>query len=163
MASATVLSPGVSLGPLSDCRFCGYLKNGTANSERWTVVAETELLVAVPSVGPLVPGWLLVIPKQHALSFGAVDASNLSALMADIQRIAMGWRDLFGPLAWFEHGPAEARSSAGCGIDHAHMHLVPTGHFDLLREARELFSPKLVFSNVPGLDAAAGPMAAGHS
>ncbi len=162
MASATVVSPRISLNPLSGCRFCGYLKNGTVNSEQWTVVAETEHLVAVPSVGPLIPGWLLVIPKEHALSFGAIDADTLAALMADIDRIAAGWHDLFGPLTWFEHGPAEARSSAGCGIDHAHMHLVPTGQLDLLTGARELFA-KLVFSEIAGLEAAAAPVVVGDS
>ncbi len=148
---------------MSGCRFCGYLKNDTVNSGHWTVVAETEHLVAVPSVGPLIPGWLLVIPKKHALSFGAIDAGTLAVLMADIQRIATGWSDLFGPLTWFEHGPAEARTSAGCGIDHAHMHLVPTGQLDLLTGAHELLAPKLVFSEIAGLEAAATPVAAGDS
>jgi ATP adenylyltransferase len=162
MTSATIVSPRGSLDPVSGCRFCGYLKNGAASPEQWAVVAETERVVAVPSVGPLIPGWLLVMPKQHALSFGAMDSDTLAALLVDIHRIAAGWHDLFGPLTWFEHGPAEARSSAGCGIDHAHLHLVPTGHLDLLAGARDLFA-ELVFTEIAGLEATADPVAAGDA
>lgn len=153
--------PWDGLNPLSSCRFCSYLENGIED-ERWTIVAETEHLVAVPSVGPLVPGWLLVMPKEHVLSFGALDADTLAVLMADVHRIAAAWEDVFGPLTWLEHGPAEDHISAGCGIDHAHMHLVPTGQLDLLAAARGQL-PNLVFHEVSGPEAAADPVTRGDS
>jgi len=154
------ISAGASLRPASSCRFCGYLEEGADSFEQWAVVAETEDLVAVPSVGPLIPGWLLVMPKEHVLSFGAVDADRLVVLMADLHKIAEHWEASFGPLTWFEHGPAKTRSSVGCGIDHAHMHLLPAGHLDLLNGARELF-PDLAFGEVVGPEAAADAVALG--
>lgn len=61
------ISPGASLHPASSCRFCGYLEEGADSFAQWAIIAETEHLVAVPSVGPLIPGWLLVMPKEHVL------------------------------------------------------------------------------------------------
>jgi ATP adenylyltransferase len=165
MVSATTvqnISPGDGLGVRSSCRFCDYLERGPDDFEQWAIVAETEHLVAVPSVGPLVPGWLLVLPKEHVLSFGAVATDRLAVLMADVYRIAEHWQDSFGPLTWFEHGPTEDRSSVGCGVDHAHLHLVPAGQLDLLAGARELF-PYLAFREVSGPEAASIPVALGHS
>jgi ATP adenylyltransferase len=165
MVSAIITELDISLGaspdPASSCRFCGYLEEGADSFAQWTIIAETEHLVAVPSVGSLIPGWLLVMPKEHVLSFGAVSADKLALLTAEVHRIAERWQSLFGPLTWFEHGPAKTRSSVGCGIDHAHMHLLPAGHLDLLNGARELF-PALAFGEVAGPEAAADAVALGN-
>jgi ATP adenylyltransferase len=32
---------------------------------------------------------------------------------------------IYGPIVAFEHGPAQTGRLAGCGVDHAHLHLVP--------------------------------------
>jgi hypothetical protein len=45
-----------------------------------------------------------------------------------------------GPVWVFEHGPATERRLAGCGIDHAHLHIVPL-EFDLA-EAAGPFLPR---------------------
>jgi diadenosine tetraphosphate (Ap4A) HIT family hydrolase len=121
-------------------------------TEAWTVVAETSHLVAVPSVGSLVPGWLLVVPRIHLLSFGAADPPVLRQLVVEVEQIAASWATTFGPLSWFEHGASEPGSAVGCSIDHAHMHLVPTGSTDLLAGAATVL-PQLVFEPVVGLAA----------
>jgi ATP adenylyltransferase len=144
------------------CRFCGYVDAGPGDLEQWTIVAETEDLVAVPSVGALIPGWLLVVPKRHVLSFGVLDARIRGRLSSQAEMIAEQWQVSAGPLTWFEHGPAEDRGTAGCGIDHAHLHLVPAVGLDLLAGARELF-PWLAFEEVSGLAAAALPVSRGLS
>lgn len=38
--------------------------------------------------------------------------------------------ECYGSVVAFEHGPSKARLSVGCGVDHAHLHLVPVS-FDL--------------------------------
>ena len=40
----------------------------------------------------------------------------------------------------FEHGPADPGTAVGCGIDHAHVHLVPAGSLDLTSTALREFS-----------------------
>jgi ATP adenylyltransferase len=140
---------------LSACRFCDYLQTGSPGDDRWSVIYETEKLVAVPSIGALIDGWLLVVPKVHALSFGALRIDEIRTLVADVRRVADGWQRIFGPLLWFEHGPAVDRCAPGCGIDHAHLHLVPASDLDLLTGAKRMF-PSLEFREVSGLEAARG-------
>jgi ATP adenylyltransferase len=41
-------------------------------------------------------------------------------------RVASALENAFGPVACFEHGPATPCTSIGCGVDHAHLHLVAT-------------------------------------
>jgi ATP adenylyltransferase len=119
------------------CRFCEMLIEGAADSATWTVVAETERFVAVPSIGALVPGWLLVIPKRHVLNLGALAPVDIEILESDLTAIGAWWSETFGPLTMFEHGPKEPSSNVGCGVDHAHMHLVPLDAFDLLAAAKQ--------------------------
>lgn len=128
------------------CRFCEQIAASGGPSDDWAVVAETEHLLAVPSVGALVPGWLLVLPKDHHLNFAsAVGAS--STIESELAVIAADWENRFGPLTWFEHGPKDAGSDVGCSIDHAHMHLVPLGNINLL-PAAEAFLPTIHFEPI---------------
>lgn len=41
-------------------------------------------------------------------------------------KVASALENAFGPVACFEHGPATPCTSIGCGVDHAHLHLVAT-------------------------------------
>lgn len=91
-----------------------------------TVLQETPEFVVVPSRGSLVPGWVLILPKQRALCLG-----NLARRAIDeLDRLRMFWRSklaaAFGTsvVAW-ENGPCTIGASIGCGVDHAHLHLVP--------------------------------------
>jgi hypothetical protein len=40
----------------------------------------------------------------------------------------------YGEVCAFEHGPIEANRKVGCGVDHAHLHVVPL-NFDLAAAA----------------------------
>ncbi|HEX4463469.1 MAG TPA: HIT domain-containing protein [Solirubrobacterales bacterium] len=129
------------------CRFCDHLEAGTSESLNWRVVAETDRLVAVPSVGALVPGWLLLIPKTHALNLAEFAAGTWATLEHEIETIARRWEAVFGPLTWFEHGPVRPGTPTGCSIDHAHLHLVPLGSMDLLQPTKAQF-PELSIAKV---------------
>lgn len=134
----------------SGCRFCARLREVDPEpSAQWTPVRRGKRLLAVPSIGPLLPGWLLVLPTSHELSFA--DLSCEVAVAAELEEIAAWWTDLFGPLTWFEHGPASEGSPVGCGVDHAHMHLVPLAGLDLLALARSRM-PSLRFEPIGGVD-----------
>jgi len=140
-ATLSVMSVGTLLGsarstapPLGSCRFCEKLAGDGPVNTNWTVVAETDHLVGVPSVGPLVPGWLLALPREHHLNFAEVIGHN-PGVDCELAGLAKRWEKLFGPLTWFEHGPKEAGSDVGCSIDHAHMHLVPLAEMNLVSAA----------------------------
>jgi hypothetical protein len=86
-------------------------------------------VVLVPTVGMIVPGYLMAVTTTHRHNFGQLGAATLrtevqpwlSQQLADLAAI-------FGEdYVVFEHGSAsEAERYGGCVV-HAHLHLVPGG------------------------------------
>jgi len=111
----------------------------TGVSAPWdTVLHESGNFVIVPTKGALVPGWLLVVAKRHALCVGALSGTELDELTS-----CLTWaRDLvqenFGPPTIFEHGPSQAGTTLGCGIDHVHVHVAPL-KFSLQKAVNDRF------------------------
>lgn len=113
---------------------------------------ESDRFVVWPSVGALVPGWLLIVPKQHELNLAGLPPEAMAELAGLRDRAVRYLRQRVGPVVQFEHGPARIGLSAGCGVDHAHLHVVPTD-VDLLTGAMA-FRPDLRWDAVPSLAAA---------
>jgi ATP adenylyltransferase len=106
--------------------------------ELWdTPIFESRSFVALPTVGALVEGWLLVVPRVAELSLARLSTSLISELGEFLEGIVPALESAYGPVSVFEHGPAISNSSVGCGVDYAHLHLVPT-RFDLLAGARKV-------------------------
>jgi ATP adenylyltransferase len=121
-----------------DCTFCAAF---TPDSDRvqWNQpLVETKNFVVVPSLGSLVEGWLLIVPKDHYISMGALPTGLRSEADSLEQRIMQLLRLRYAePINIFEHGPSAEKHGTGCGVDHAHLHVVPTA-CDLLEYARPL-------------------------
>ena len=137
------------------CKFCqkfGEPGNGDS-SEPWDrILFETPNFVVVPTIGSIIPGWLLVVSRHHFLCMGTMGDALMSELR-DVRRLATrALVDQFGPVASFEHGPAEPRTSVGCGVDHAHLHLIATD-VRLVDGARRITQEPLSWVPVDGLDA----------
>jgi ATP adenylyltransferase len=115
---------------MSNCRLCHNLgANGAANV--WDKpVMESPNFVAVPSLGALVPGWMLLLPKNHYVAMGAVSRTETAELTEIKNLLVCRLRHAYGELCAFEHGPSGPGREVGCGVDHAHLHLVPI-RFDL--------------------------------
>ena len=99
-----------------------------------TLLAETESFAVIPSLGSLVPGWLLVVPKRRVLNCGRLADRERSELKELTGRLTEALRRFPGRVFAFEHGSTDFGSLTGCGVDQAHMHLVPL-EFDLLAAA----------------------------
>lgn len=100
------------------------LLNGTGKTEAWDVrLFEIHDCVVAPSKGSIVPRWLLLVPREAFLNF-AIYSSEKSRNPYLLVRGAAGKASLSDDWIWFEHGPCNARSSIGCGVDHAHIHLL---------------------------------------
>ena len=114
----------------SACEFCMELGGrpgarfaGIYPQLRSRVVAREGGLVALPTLGQLFPGSLLLMPEQHYET-----CANLPRPLADrmselVSRLSATSRR-FGQPAFFEHG-ARHDTGGSCGIYHAHLHLVP--------------------------------------
>ena len=86
--------------------------------------------VALPSLGSLVEGWLLLVPKHHFISMGALPVHLADEMQNLRDLVSSQLTSRYGELCAFEHGPSRPARSVGCGVDHAHLHLVPL-NFDL--------------------------------
>lgn len=92
------------------------------------VLYETDHFAVVPTVGALVEGWLLIVTKQPYLCMGAVGEELLYELSSLKDHVSSVLRQCYGEVAVFEHGPSKPRQGVGCGVDHAHLHVLPVAY-----------------------------------
>lgn len=115
----------------SGCPFCAELEGGrletglaaaTHVTERF--VLEADHWVAFPSVSPLRTGHVLVVPRRHLCSCAQASAKERAELDIVAAELSAKLRTSGHDALVFEHGVGRGRSG-GCGIDHAHLHMLP--------------------------------------
>jgi ATP adenylyltransferase len=128
-----------SEGPVLNSRFANILSDACPRPLYDTVLRDTGTMVVTPTLGSIIPNWILAIPKRHAANAArwAQDERNdpLLAIKDVTRSFGRDPRDVI----WFEHGATEPRSIVGCGVDHAHIHILLTPPFSserLCEEAR---------------------------
>lgn len=112
--------------PMINCRICAEMRVQAGRLPWNEPLIETKNFVVIPSLGALVEGWVLVVPKEHEISMGALPLT-LREEAAEIERqTRVALRNQYEkPVIAFEHGPSAENHGTGCGVDHAHLHLVP--------------------------------------
>lgn len=130
----------------ADCRFCALL--GGAQDSFSSIWLEDDAFKALVSVGSFIPGWALICPVTHAVNL--VDYYNLQDFWDFASHAAHIVKRRYGTCAMFEHGAARETSLTGCGVGHAHGHLVPL-NFSLEDEARK-FAPELTWTECRAKD-----------
>ncbi|PBC23171.1 MULTISPECIES: hypothetical protein [unclassified Mesorhizobium] len=111
-------------------RFSSLLSTGRNQRAIYDqIIFETQECVVCPTLGSILPNWLLVIPRRRAINFAHWQAETGQRVADVVSAIA----DEFGlydeRVVWFEHGPAENGSSIGCGVDWAHLHILVDAPF----------------------------------
>ena len=101
-----------------------------------TEIAESLNFSVVPSLGSLVPGWLLIVPRRPALNLAELSNDEKAELRVVVRQLRSRLANLSGEIFEFEHGSQYHGSAMGCGLDQAHLHVVPLP-FDLIRVAKE--------------------------
>lgn len=135
--------------PIADnsCEFCNEFAGGSENSfaARYTTEAVSRTILeqddfrVLPSLGQIVPGYLLLVPNQHHRAFADMRLAELKAAEGLKTGLAEEMRSVYGNLLFFEHG-VRTSDSGGCGISHAHLHLVPfASDEDLVGELTRTF------------------------
>lgn len=113
------------------CEFCERLiANSRAHPSRpwydFNVLLETDSFVAVPALGSIVPGYLLVVSKKHVPSMAHLSEDELSNLNEFLEQIIQVQTKHWEHPVVFEHGGcSDNRHLAGSCISHAHWHVVP--------------------------------------
>ncbi|HXR17147.1 MAG TPA: HIT domain-containing protein [Terriglobales bacterium] len=117
------------------CEFCDEFAGGSANSfaahyahelESRTIL-EQENFRVLPTLGQIVPGYLLLVPNHHYRAFADMSLEELKAAEVLKTSLTEQMRVMYGNYLFFEHG-VRTSDSGGCGISHAHLHAVPFPH-----------------------------------
>jgi ATP adenylyltransferase len=80
--------------------------------------------VVAPTLGAIVPDWLIVVPRNYALSFRSWQKQHCQAPETIVSELCNHLGLTKDEVIWFEHGPNALGSSIGCGADHAHIHVI---------------------------------------
>lgn len=103
---------------MSDCLFC-RIANGEIGS---STVYEDDLVYAFNDIDPQAPTHILVIPKKHIASCGAITPEN-SAIVSHIFEVIAKIADKQG----FSDGfrvVSNCGESAGQSVKHLHFHVL---------------------------------------
>lgn len=120
-----------------ECRFCEIAAHkGVPIKKENTKIAENEDYFAIASIGALVEGWTLVIPKKHQCSMKKLyREGKFRTFTNDVIHVLC---ENYGTIVAFEHGPNREGSETSCGTDHAHIHLVPYKSIKTILQSMEL-------------------------
>ena len=116
---------------MPNCEFCREFGRREPNSfsaiyagvADCRIVARTRRFVAIPTLGQLFVGSLLVLPLAHVETCAELEPDAQLEMLDLIDGMLVRASALGHPIC-FEHG-ATAMSEGGCGIHHAHLHIVP--------------------------------------
>lgn len=116
----------IDLNLNNDCRLCQiiYAEGAEVNLHDAPLLSTDNFLV-VPALGQFVNGYLMIIARDHVLNNGLLSEDLYPELENVKNEVAAVLTQAFGPPIFFEHGPASRTHTAGCCIDHAHIHAVP--------------------------------------
>ncbi len=124
----------MSCNTSAKCTFCAqYVLHTRANvwsrfGEKYgqssDIILETSNCLAVAGLGALTEGYVLIFPKDHYLSIGAIPHEQISEITRLKEVIGTMIEHLYGQVVFFEHGMSTRGYSGGC-IDHAHIHSIP--------------------------------------
>lgn len=121
-----------------DCSYCSefsgdmsgshYLKNLFSQVGSARLCLDSDNFYIYPSVGSLIVGHLLVVPKRHytALSYSnALELEELYELLLDLKLVQQSLFGLDADMFIFEHGVLDKEKSMMSCVDHAHLHVLP--------------------------------------
>lgn len=121
-----------------ECSFCSEINNKGENnffdiylkSEFYKarlesrIVATTKKFVIMPMVGPLVPGYLLIVPREHYLSISQLPKEQIEELKIIKEELKAVFDKIYGKCVFYEHGALSCSAKGGSCSDHAHLHIV---------------------------------------
>lgn len=100
------------------------------------ILYESGGFIVVPGAGALVPGYTLIIPRQHILSIGYLPHHLDDEFRSILQGVTTWLATEFDAEPHiFEHGAKNFREKGGACADHAHTQVVPLGATDIYLKA----------------------------
>jgi ATP adenylyltransferase len=87
-------------------------------------VRSTLDAVAIPTVGAIVPNWVLIVPRVRAISMADLAPNIRRSMLCFGKKVALEMRGGTSPV-FFEHGARLSGDVVGCGVDQAHFRIAP--------------------------------------
>lgn len=113
----------MSTAKSNTCRICAIASGHYALGEVDRPWLENDSYMVFASVGALVEGWSLAVPKRHCLNLlGDYSDARFTEFVRDAVSTV---QSAYGSAVVFEHGGQSEHSSTSCGTSHAHLHIVP--------------------------------------
>ncbi len=115
---------------MRNCRFCTEIesfKDSIFNqvyafkSLENRIVLQSNNFIVIPSLAQLIPYSYMIIPKEHIETTAEVNSEYYSELLDLASKVES---KLNRNCILFEHG-AGLFTGSGCGIYHAHVHIIP--------------------------------------
>ncbi len=134
------------------------MRNFFLDKEFNTTILESENFRVIPTLGAMVEGWMLLIPKDHYINLASLPESH----KVEFENLVDNTRKLISnqynsSVICFEHGAKDIYSEVGCTVDYAHLHILPF-QFDLIKGLNELFQIKYDWQSLVSiLDIAKNP------
>jgi len=116
------------------CPFCAEIDGDSTSifaqmaGERLAsrVVYQDENFLVMPPIGQFAEGGLLLMPREHIISFAHLQPKLYPVLERLLAAITGAVAERWGvPPLVFEHGPAPERGKGVCCVDHAHFNIFP--------------------------------------
>ena len=119
------------------CSFCSEIQNEEENNLflsiikpsiniKTRIIIETGNWVVMPTIGALVPGYMLIVSKKHYTSVGHCPHSYLREFNDLLKSLEVVIAEKYNmPIVAFEHGSYSSTNRGGCCVEHAHVHVVP--------------------------------------
>jgi diadenosine tetraphosphate (Ap4A) HIT family hydrolase len=114
------------------CDFCDEFAGGYENaySRIYGRTADSRALlltdnfVVFPTIGQIVEGYLLIATRRHFRALADLPADMAPELRSLLVLLQDVLGEIYGRPCAFEHG-TRTNCAGGCGIYHAHLHVVP--------------------------------------
>lgn len=120
-----------------ECSFCGIVNGsgeiGSTNPEleqEFGIPLQTPDFIVFPDAAPIAPRHSLIVPRDHHLGFSRLDADHQHSTQKLVDYLTTHIPNPEDHVPYvFEHGSNETDEIVGCGITHAHLHLlyIPEG------------------------------------
>ena len=123
-----------------DCTFCNEIRGDGENNFfkmylektfsldniKDRIIAETNNFILIPTIGPLLPGHLLLVSKDHHISFSHIPINLIHETEVIKQNLRNIMNHSYCTPVFFEHGPmSSCEAGGGCCYIHAHLHIIP--------------------------------------
>lgn len=124
------------MNTVNNCRFCDILNKIYKYKDIDMPLIETKQYAMICSIGSFIPGWSLIIPKEHDFSMRKYYTDpHFFDFFYTVKNLIE--KTYSSKIIAFEHGANKNNSLTSCGTCHSHLHVLPFNETlvnDIMRE-----------------------------